>query len=130
MDHNRQPDLHRTIAPLRRKIDGATGRRRDGETERRSDGETERRTDGETAKKQLLSVPLSLRPSVPLSLCPSVSSFSASRAVRALSLKRRRGRLLMNSSLRRDRAGRTTAKAGRRWPSDQSWAKKTRRAFG
>jgi hypothetical protein len=26
MDHNRQSDLHRTVAPLRRKIDGATGR--------------------------------------------------------------------------------------------------------
>src|SRR5262245_59973710 len=33
MDHNRQPDLHRTIAPLRRKIDGATGRRGDRATE-------------------------------------------------------------------------------------------------
>jgi hypothetical protein len=32
MDHNRQSDIHRTVAPLRRKIDGATGRRGDGAT--------------------------------------------------------------------------------------------------
>jgi hypothetical protein len=37
MDHNRQSDLHRTVAPLRRKIDGATGRRGDGATGRWSD---------------------------------------------------------------------------------------------
>jgi hypothetical protein len=34
MDHNRQSDLHRTIAPLCRKIDEATGRRGDGAKER------------------------------------------------------------------------------------------------
>jgi hypothetical protein len=38
MDHNRQSDLHRTVAPLRRKIDGATGRRGDRATGRRGDG--------------------------------------------------------------------------------------------
>jgi hypothetical protein len=37
MDHNRQSDLHRTVAPLRRKIDGATGRQGDGTTGRWSD---------------------------------------------------------------------------------------------
>jgi hypothetical protein len=37
MDHNRQSDLHRTVAPLRRKIDGATGRRGDRATGRWSD---------------------------------------------------------------------------------------------
>src|SRR5262245_26516889 len=61
MDHNRQPDLHRTIAPLRRKIDGAMGRRRDGETERRRDRKEK------TSLRP--SVTPSLRPSVPLSLC-------------------------------------------------------------
>src|SRR5262245_5183148 len=45
MDHNRQPDLHRTIAPLRRKIDkemgsGGVGER---ESERVRVGETKRR---------------------------------------------------------------------------------------
>jgi hypothetical protein len=34
MDHNRQSDLHRTVAPLRRKIDGGTRRRGDGATGR------------------------------------------------------------------------------------------------
>src|SRR5215510_1328380 len=34
MDHNRKSDLHRTVAPLRRKIGGATGRRGDGATGR------------------------------------------------------------------------------------------------
>jgi hypothetical protein len=37
MDHNWQSDLHRTVAPLRRKIDGATGRQGDGTTGRWSD---------------------------------------------------------------------------------------------
>jgi hypothetical protein len=32
MDHNRQSDLHRTVAPLRRKIDGTTGRWSDERT--------------------------------------------------------------------------------------------------
>ena len=35
MDYNRQSDLHRTVAPLRRKIGRATGRRGDGATGRR-----------------------------------------------------------------------------------------------
>ena len=52
MDNNRQSDLHRTVAPLRGKIDGGT----------------EGRRDRETAKKKRLSVPLSLRLSAPLSL--------------------------------------------------------------
>jgi hypothetical protein len=41
MDHNRQSDLHRTIAPLRGKIDKGTKGRRDGETERQRDEETQ-----------------------------------------------------------------------------------------
>jgi hypothetical protein len=40
MDHNRQSDLHRTVAPLRRKIDGATGRLTRGATGRWSDERT------------------------------------------------------------------------------------------
>jgi hypothetical protein len=36
MDHNRQSDLHRTVAPLCRKIGGATGRRGDGASSRPS----------------------------------------------------------------------------------------------
>jgi hypothetical protein len=40
MDHNRQSDLHRTVAPLRRKIDGPTGRQGDGATGRWSDKRT------------------------------------------------------------------------------------------
>lgn len=45
MDHNRQSDLHRTVAPLRRKIDGGAGSGRIGEreSERVRDGETKRR---------------------------------------------------------------------------------------
>jgi hypothetical protein len=54
MGHNRQSDLHRTIAPLRGKIDGGTEGQRDRETGRQRDAN-------------------SLRPSVPLSLCLSLA---------------------------------------------------------
>jgi hypothetical protein len=61
MDNNRQSDLHRTVAPLRRKIDRGTEGRRDGGTER---------PQRKNASPSLCpSVPPSLRLSVPLSLC-------------------------------------------------------------
>jgi len=62
MDHNRQSDLHRTIAPLRGKIERGTERRRDGETEGWRRRESMRP-----------SVFPSLCPSVPLSLCLSLA---------------------------------------------------------
>ena len=73
MDHNRQSDLHRTIAPLRGKIDRGTERRRDGETEGQRDGETERPQRKNVSPSLRSYVSLSLRLSVPLSLCLSLA---------------------------------------------------------
>jgi hypothetical protein len=47
MDHNRQSGLHRTVAPLRRKIDGATG----------SEGAGEWESGGAGVKKRLFASP-------------------------------------------------------------------------
>src|SRR5215468_6454896 len=68
MDHNRQSDLHRTIAPLRGKIDGGKERRRERATEGKSDRGMEKRSDSLCP-----SIPLSLRHSFPLSLCLSLA---------------------------------------------------------
>ena len=63
MDHNRQPDLHRTIAPLRGKIDGEmeSGGEGERESERGRVGETKRRffTPARSLSRSL-ALPLSL----------------------------------------------------------------------
>jgi hypothetical protein len=59
MDHNRQSDLHRTIAPLRRKIDREMGSEGAGERESGRAGEK---------KRLFVSAPLRLSPSHSLTL--------------------------------------------------------------
>lgn len=74
MDHNRQSDLRRTVAPLRRKIDGATG------SEGAGGRESERWRDGE-AKKRFFSPAPSLSRSLALPLALSLCLAGCSRPV-------------------------------------------------
>jgi hypothetical protein len=78
MDHNRQSDLHRTIAPLRRKIDGAAegGGAGERESERAGEQEPQKRGDEEAlffsrspAPPLALSLSRSLALPLALSLC-------------------------------------------------------------